>query len=226
MANCHRRCPQNHKLLICKPEAQTGRPSLQRAGRYRYHLPDISRQQVQSLQTITDHAPSLRSVTTAHDAFRHDPNPHRIITLSTPDPATQHCYLLLQTPSNQLDCPSRPSPPHLTMSAPTPEETISYPSIALVLALGFVLYRYFFASQSPSTPSSSTPTRNNGLRFTPAQVDQVSAMFPQLSRRDIMWDLQRNRGSVQGTIERVLGGGRLDAVSTPLTFCERNALLG
>lgn len=112
------------------------------------------------------------------------------------------------------------------MSTPTPEETISYPSIALVLALGFVLYRYFFASQSPSAPSSSTPTRNNGLRFTPAQVDQVSAMFPQLSRRDIMWDLQRNRGSVQGTIERVLGGGRLDAVSTPLTSCERNALLG
>jgi len=96
------------------------------------------------------------------------------------------------------------------MSTPTPEETISYPSIALVLALGFVLYRYFFASQSPSP---SAPSRNNGLRFTPAQVDQVSAMFPQLSRRDIMWDLQRNRGSVQGTIERVLGGGRLDAVS-------------
>jgi len=100
----------------------------------------------------------------------------------------------------------------MSTSSSTAEETISYPSIALVLALGFVLYRYFFASSTP--PSSPTATRPGGLRFTPAQVDQVSAMFPQLSRRDIMWDLQRNRGSVQATIERVLGGGRLDAVST------------
>lgn len=102
-----------------------------------------------------------------------------------------------------------PSPTKMT----TNEETISYPSIAIVLALGYVLYRYFFASSSSTTASSSQQQPRNGLRFTPAQVEQVAAMFPQLSRRDIMWDLQRNRGSVQGTIERVLGGGRLDAVS-------------
>ncbi|RVX68660.1 hypothetical protein B0A52_07087 [Exophiala mesophila] len=35
-------------------------------------------------------------------------------------------------------------------------------------------------------------------------------MFPQLSRRDIMWDLHRNRGSVQATTERVLTGRGLD----------------
>lgn len=99
------------------------------------------------------------------------------------------------------------------MSNPTDTETISYPSIAIVLALGYVLYRYFFSSSPASTSSSSSTSRNNGLHFTPAQVDQVSAMFPQLSRRDIMWDLQRNRGSVQATIERVLGGRGLDPVS-------------
>jgi len=94
----------------------------------------------------------------------------------------------------------------------TDAETISYPSIALVLALGFIVYRYFFSSATSTSPSSASTARN-GLRFTPAQVEQVSAMFPQLSRRDIMWDLQRNRGSVQGTIERVLRGVRLDPVS-------------
>ncbi|KAL9598062.1 MAG: hypothetical protein Q9219_004756 [cf. Caloplaca sp. 3 TL-2023] len=31
-------------------------------------------------------------------------------------------------------------------------------------------------------------------------------MFPQLSRRDIQWDLQLNGGSVQATTERVLSG--------------------
>ncbi len=37
-------------------------------------------------------------------------------------------------------------------------------------------------------------------------------MFPQLSRRDIMWDLQRNGGSVAATTERVLGGRGLERV--------------
>jgi len=38
-------------------------------------------------------------------------------------------------------------------------------------------------------------------------------MFPQLSRRDIEWDLSRNGASVQATTERVLREGRLPAVS-------------
>ncbi|KAK4904604.1 hypothetical protein LTR28_000923 [Elasticomyces elasticus] len=42
-------------------------------------------------------------------------------------------------------------------------------------------------------------------------------MFPQLDRRSIMWDLHRNGGSVQATIERVLGGRALD-VKPPVSF--------
>lgn len=92
------------------------------------------------------------------------------------------------------------------------EATISYPSIALVVILAsLIYYRYFSTSSSQSSSSSSTQSRN-GLRFTQAQVDQVAGMFPQMSRRDIMWDLQRNRGSVNATVERVLGGRGLDAV--------------
>lgn len=45
------------------------------------------------------------------------------------------------------------------------------------------------------------------------QVDQLQQMFPQLNRRDIQWDLQRNGGSVQATTERVLGGRGLERVS-------------
>ncbi|KAK5070036.1 hypothetical protein LTR64_001870 [Lithohypha guttulata] len=89
------------------------------------------------------------------------------------------------------------------------EATISYPSIAIVIGLAYLLYRYFTSSSSNGSDPSSSQSRN-GLRFTQAQVDQVANMFPQLSRRDIMWDLQRNRGSVNATVERVLGGRSLD----------------
>jgi coupling of ubiquitin conjugation to ER degradation protein 1 len=37
-------------------------------------------------------------------------------------------------------------------------------------------------------------------------------MFPQLSTRDIMWDLQRNGGNVAATTERILTGRGLDTV--------------
>jgi len=88
------------------------------------------------------------------------------------------------------------------------EATISIPSLAFVAVIGYVIYRYFISRAS----DSSSTTRPNGLRFTPAQVEQIAQMFPQLSRRDIMWDLHRNRGSVQATTERVLAGRGLDPV--------------
>ena len=93
------------------------------------------------------------------------------------------------------------------------EATISIPSLAFVAVLGFFIYRYFFsAPRTGGDGSAASSSRNNGLRFTPAQVDQIAQMFPQLSRRDIMWDLHRNRGSVQATTERVLTGRGLDPV--------------
>lgn len=90
------------------------------------------------------------------------------------------------------------------------QATISIPSLLFVTILIFFSYRWWKSGSSSSSASSSG--RNNGLRFTAAQVEQISAMFPQLSRRDIMWDLHRNRGSVQATTERVLMGRSLDPV--------------
>lgn len=49
----------------------------------------------------------------------------------------------------------------------------------------------------------------------PEQIEQVAQMFPQLSRREIMWDLQRNGGSVAATTERILTGRGLETVSSP-----------
>ena len=104
-------------------------------------------------------------------------------------------------------------------TSPEEEATISIPSLAFVAVLGYFIYRYFFSAPTELSSTSSTNPRGTtpGIRFTPAQVDQIAAMFPQLSRRDIMWDLHRNRGSVQSTTERVLMGGRLDAVSQDYT---------
>lgn len=36
-------------------------------------------------------------------------------------------------------------------------------------------------------------------------------MFPQVERRSILWDLQRNGGNIQSTTERILAG-RLETV--------------
>lgn len=45
-------------------------------------------------------------------------------------------------------------------------------------------------------------------------------MFPQVGRREIIWDLQRNGWSVAATTERILGGRGLDVVSAiSLYFC-------
>lgn len=95
------------------------------------------------------------------------------------------------------------------MSTQDEDATLSIPSLAFVAILSFFIIRYFMSSRSATDDRSP---RRNGQRFTPAQVEQIAQMFPQLSRRDIMWDLQRNGGSVAATTERILGGRGLDPV--------------
>ena len=51
------------------------------------------------------------------------------------------------------------------------------------------------------------------LRSREVAVERIQQMFPQADRRSILWDLQRNGGSIQTTTERILAG-RLDTVST------------
>jgi len=95
------------------------------------------------------------------------------------------------------------------MASGDEEATLSIPSLAFVAFLSFFIIRYFMSSRSSNSEHSQ---RRNGQRFTPAQVEQITQMFPQLNRRDVMWDLQRNGGSVAATTERILGGRGLDPV--------------
>ncbi len=93
-------------------------------------------------------------------------------------------------------------------------QTLNVPSLLLVLVLLFLTLRYFFfapaSQQQQDVPPGSL--RHVGGGPDPAQVDQIESMFPQFSRREIMWDLQRNGGSMPATTERILAGRGLDAV--------------
>ena len=54
-------------------------------------------------------------------------------------------------------------------------------------------------------------------------MERIQQMFPQTSRRCIMWDLQRNGGNVAATTERILSGRGLETVSLPLVLFFRKA---
>lgn len=93
------------------------------------------------------------------------------------------------------------------------EQTINIPQLLAVLLVGFLAVRWYFSASEPNTGNGSRgPNTGRTRQVDPARVEQVAQMFPQLSRRDIMWDLQRNGGSVQATTERILGGRGLEVV--------------
>lgn len=101
-------------------------------------------------------------------------------------------------------------PPYKIMSDSS-NQTLNVPSLLLVLVLLFLTLRYFFFA--PSSREQEPPgSLRHGSGPDPAQVDRVESMFPQFSRREIMWDLQRNGGSMPATTERILAGRGLDVV--------------
>lgn len=91
------------------------------------------------------------------------------------------------------------------------DPTLNIPSILTLAVVSFFVIRWFLSSRSEGDGVPGQQPR--GRRVDPAQVEQISQMFPQLSRRDIMWDLQLNGGSVAATTERILSGRGLDTVS-------------
>lgn len=88
------------------------------------------------------------------------------------------------------------------------EQTFNIPQIIAVVLVGFLAVRWLLSSSS----SQAGGSRGSGRQINPAHVEQIHQMFPQLDRRAIMWDLQRNGHSVQATTERVLGGRTLAQV--------------
>ena len=92
--------------------------------------------------------------------------------------------------------------------------SINIPQIVAVVVVGFLAIRWYM-SKPPTNGSNTSSSRSNN-RIDPAKIDAVSAVFPQLDRRSIAWDLQRNGGNVEATTARVLDGRGLD--NPPPTF--------
>jgi hypothetical protein len=96
------------------------------------------------------------------------------------------------------------------------DQTVNIPQLILILVLGVLAIRYFFFSSSVSATNSQTrgsAAAANNVRAREADVERIQQMFPQVSRRCIMWDLQRNGGNVVATTERILSGRGLEVVS-------------
>ncbi|KAI4179919.1 MAG: hypothetical protein LQ346_007086 [Caloplaca aetnensis] len=87
------------------------------------------------------------------------------------------------------------------------DQTLNLPSLFLVLVILILSIRYFFFGGPGTSTHTAARDRNTA---NPEHIEQIAQMFPQLSRRDIQWDLQRNGGSVQATTERVLSGRGLE----------------
>jgi coupling of ubiquitin conjugation to ER degradation protein 1 len=99
------------------------------------------------------------------------------------------------------------------------DQTINIPQLILILFLGGLAIRYFFFSSSSSASGNRNGSSANNLRAREADVERIQQMFPQVSRRNIMWDLQRNGGNVVATTERILSGRGLEVVSLALSLC-------
>ncbi|KAJ9197250.1 hypothetical protein DTO021D3_3560 [Paecilomyces variotii] len=91
------------------------------------------------------------------------------------------------------------------------EPSLNIPSLLTLAVVSFFVIRWFFNRDSGA--DGARPGEALGRtrrRVDPAHVEQISQMFPQLNRRDIMWDLQRNGGSMAATTERILTGRGLE----------------
>jgi coupling of ubiquitin conjugation to ER degradation protein 1 len=96
------------------------------------------------------------------------------------------------------------------------EPSLNIPSLLTLAFVSYFVFRWFF--NRDSSPSAGGRGRGRGNAVDPASVAQISQMFPQLSTRDIMWDLQRNGGSVPATTERILTGRGLETVRIAVIY--------
>lgn len=91
------------------------------------------------------------------------------------------------------------------------DRTINVPQLIMILLLGGLAIRYFFFNSSATSQNRGGSSASN-IRAREADVERIQQMFPQVSRRSIMWDLQRNGGNLAATTERILSGRGLEVV--------------
>ncbi|KAK7750363.1 hypothetical protein SLS62_007662 [Diatrype stigma] len=83
-------------------------------------------------------------------------------------------------------------------------EQISLPSLLVIVVLGALVVRYLFFS--PAVSAQRPQDAASASRAREAVVERIQQMFPQVDRRTILWDLQRNGGNIAATTERILAG--------------------
>jgi hypothetical protein len=92
------------------------------------------------------------------------------------------------------------------------EQTLNPFNMLVVVVLTALAVRWYMSKPANNAARPAAASRS-GPRVSPAQIEQVASMFPQLDRRSIAWDLSRNGGNVSATTEKVLSGRALDTVS-------------
>ncbi len=102
----------------------------------------------------------------------------------------------------------------------TLQQSLNIPQLLVFLLLTALLVRWVYNWFSSGNDEDSTAATARGANAAAArrrvderQIEQVRAMLPQYNRREIYWDLMRNGGRVEATLERVLSGRGLDTVS-------------
>ncbi|KAI1365470.1 hypothetical protein F5Y08DRAFT_173827 [Xylaria arbuscula] len=96
------------------------------------------------------------------------------------------------------------------------DEQVSFTSLVLILVLGGLVIRYlFFPSSAASSGAPQGRDAAAGIRAREAAVERIQQVFPQMDRRTILWELQRNRGNMAMTTERILTGR---AETPPVSF--------
>lgn len=86
---------------------------------------------------------------------------------------------------------------------------ISIPTLVVVCVLGGLVFKYLFWPSNSSSSASGSGSRGSALsqqRQREQAVERIQQMFPQVERRTILWDLQRNGGSIAATTEKILSG--------------------
>ena len=90
------------------------------------------------------------------------------------------------------------------------DTTVNIPQIIVLCLIAFLVVRW--ATSRSASASAQSANRNGGRRVDERSVDQILQMFPQLGRREVVWDLMRTGGSLAATSERILSGRGLDTV--------------
>lgn len=83
------------------------------------------------------------------------------------------------------------------------------PSLLVAIVIGGLIWKYIWpAGGNTNTNGNGGSARDSAsqARQREAAVERIQQMFPQVDRRTILWDLQRNGGSIATTTEKILSG--------------------